>query len=156
MGGLGPHTGLLLGGSGAEEGLLSFGPGFHVLGCCMTFLLSLHCGVRFIDDGAAARRPASARLVAAACEAELPSLLSLPCLILQQLCALLDSRELRPSPLRAPRAVLWGGAPLPREARARLVQAHGVRLLPSYGQTETAGCAPLAGSPSSPSSSSPV
>ena len=32
------------------EGLLSFGPGFHVLGFCMSFLEALHAGVRFVDD----------------------------------------------------------------------------------------------------------
>ena len=127
-------------GEGAGEGLLSFGPGFHVLSCCMTFLLALHCGVRCIDDGGAARRPSSARVVAAACEAEQPTLLSLPCVVLDQLAALLDAGQLEPRCLRAARAVLWGGATLRRQVRVRLA-AHGLRLVATYGQTETAGYA---------------
>ena len=80
----------------------------------------------------------SASLVAAACEATRPTLASLAVVLVERLSACLERGECERAQLGSLRALAWGGASLPAHVPASLA-AHSVRLLATYGQTETAG-----------------
>ena len=141
----------------AGEGLISFAPGFHVLGFCMTFLGALHAGVRFLDDGASHRRPVTASILSQACASLRPTLGSFAVVLLEQLASALDTQLVQPSQLSSLRALIWGGAALPSHLPAALA-AHGARLLATYGQTETAGyvLGGRVGDAASPSAMAPI
>lgn len=126
----------------SNSGTLSFLPLYHMMGLTHNFVLNIRLGARVLIHGGAPYMPLTLGLLLEAAPVLKPTAIESIAVVAEQLSEMLEiggdmTRDIAKR-LGTVSHVKVGGSPLPKRV-VRTLEAHGLRVLSHFGQTELCG-----------------